>query len=50
MARDNAVYLDDEEKQELESATKDMFGTDEVPNAVTIQQLINHWRDTDTKQ
>jgi len=50
VARDNAVYFDDEEKAELESVTQEMFGTDEVPYAVTVSQLINHWRDTDTQQ
>jgi len=50
VTRDKTVNLNEEEKRDLEAVTQEMFDTDEVPYGVTIQQLINHWRDTDTQQ
>jgi len=50
VTRDNNIKLTDDEMAELRSATQDMFGTEEVPWGVTIKQLVNHWRDTDSDQ
>jgi hypothetical protein len=46
MTRDSTVRVSDREKDELDAARDDIFGTDEVPYGVVVQALVDeHFED-----
>jgi len=47
VSRENTIKLGDDELAELDVAREDIFGTDEVPYGVVVEQLCNHWQRTD---
>lgn len=42
MARDNSIALSDEELQQLKEVRLEIFGTDEVPYGVVVNQLCSN--------
>lgn len=46
MARENTVKVSDEEKEALDAAREDIFGTDEVPYGTVVQRLVDYHFDT----
>lgn len=46
MARENTVKVSDEEKEALDAAREDIFGTDEVPYGAVVKRLVDYHFDT----